>query len=101
MKRALWVDGALGVVGVALKTTVGVISAHVSPAYRHPLYALCAALAVVTLAQTMRAVRNGLHHEREFAKLHDGQAYLAQPEINRQFDMLFQRHRGSRGAIGR
>ena len=92
MKKGSWIDVGLGALGVALTAVIGTISAYVSPSYRDYLYALCAATAVVAVAQTARATTAALRHGRDIAELRAGQDYLAQPESYRQMKMLFQQH---------
>lgn len=93
VSRAAWIDVGLGAVTIGLTAAVGTISAYLAPAgWRMTLYALCAAIAVVAVAQTVRGVRGALHHERTFAELREGQEYLAQPEVYRQWDTIFQHH---------
>jgi hypothetical protein len=81
--------------GIALTAAVGVISAYLAPAdWRRTLYALCFGIAVLTGAQTVRAVRAAVHHERDLSELREGQAYLSQPEAYRQMDLIWQQYAG-------
>lgn len=101
MTRAIWIDAALGALGVAVSAATGAVSAYVSPVYRDYLYALCAAFALVTLAQTTRAIRSVRLHEVAIAELRAGQEYLVQPESYRQFRAIFQHHEALQAAEDR
>jgi hypothetical protein len=95
MNRAAWIDTAIGAAVIGLTAALGVIGAYLAPPGWHTtLYALCIASAALTAAQTLRAVRGALHHERTFAELREGQEYLARPEAHRQFNLIWQRQAG-------
>jgi hypothetical protein len=86
-------DTGIGLAVIGLTAALGVIGAYLAPnAWHSTLYGLCIASAVLTAAQTVRAVRGALHHERRFAELDEGQRYLAQPEAYRQLDTLMTHH---------
>lgn len=92
MNRTTWIDIALLALVVTLTTAAGVLSAYTASENRGYMYALCAAIGLVSVVQAGRVTQLGRRHDREMAALRAGQEYLAQPESYRNMNMLFEQH---------
>lgn len=77
---------------MALTVSAAVISTHVSAQYRFPLYVITVGWAAVAVVQTVRALVATRRHDIEIAELRADQEYLAQPERQRTWDLIFKHH---------